>query len=46
MMGSIIKGGKQFNSVPDEASIEYNVRPVPSIIMTLLKIYSNKRLMK
>ena len=29
MMGSIIKGGKQFNSVPDEASIEYNVRPVP-----------------
>lgn len=29
LMGSIIKGGKQFNSVPEEASIEYNVRPVP-----------------
>ncbi|UDI77088.1 ArgE/DapE family deacylase [Staphylococcus taiwanensis] len=29
MMGSIINGGKQFNSVPEEASIEYNVRPVP-----------------
>ncbi|MBS3508970.1 ArgE/DapE family deacylase, partial [Staphylococcus aureus] len=26
---SIINGGKQFNSVPDEASIEFNVRPVP-----------------
>ena len=45
MMGSIIKGGKQFNSVPDEASIEYNVRPVPEYRL-LLKIYSNKRLMK
>ena len=29
MLGSVIKGGKQFNSVPEEASIEYNVRPVP-----------------
>ncbi|HBH9994286.1 TPA: ArgE/DapE family deacylase [Staphylococcus aureus] len=26
---SIINGGKQFNSVPDEASLEFNVRPVP-----------------
>ncbi|WP_348719751.1 ArgE/DapE family deacylase [Staphylococcus aureus] len=26
---SIISGGKQFNSVPDEASLEFNVRPVP-----------------
>ncbi|HDI6601843.1 TPA: ArgE/DapE family deacylase [Staphylococcus aureus] len=25
---SIINGGKQFNSVPDEASLEFNVRPV------------------
>ncbi|HEK6864092.1 TPA: ArgE/DapE family deacylase [Staphylococcus aureus] len=25
----IINGGKQFNSVPDEASLEFNVRPVP-----------------
>lgn len=29
MLGSVIKGGKQFNSVPEAASIEYNVRPVP-----------------
>ncbi|HGL4697593.1 TPA: ArgE/DapE family deacylase [Staphylococcus aureus] len=26
---SIINGGKQFNSVPDEASLKFNVRPVP-----------------
>ncbi len=26
---SIINGGKRFNSVPDEASLEFNVRPVP-----------------
>ncbi|MCC1234028.1 ArgE/DapE family deacylase [Staphylococcus aureus] len=26
---SIINGGKQFNSVPDEASLEFSVRPVP-----------------
>ncbi|HDF5339379.1 TPA: ArgE/DapE family deacylase [Staphylococcus aureus] len=26
---SIINGGKQFNSVPDEDSLEFNVRPVP-----------------
>ncbi|HHI6375898.1 TPA: ArgE/DapE family deacylase [Staphylococcus aureus] len=26
---SIINGSKQFNSVPDEASLEFNVRPVP-----------------
>lgn len=26
---SIINGGKQFNSVPDEASLEFNVRPFP-----------------
>ncbi|EKO2806221.1 TPA: ArgE/DapE family deacylase [Staphylococcus aureus] len=26
---SIINGGKEFNSVPDEASLEFNVRPVP-----------------
>ncbi|HEH1876289.1 TPA: ArgE/DapE family deacylase [Staphylococcus aureus] len=26
---SIINGGKQFNSVPYEASLEFNVRPVP-----------------
>lgn len=26
---SIINGGKQFNSVSDEASLEFNVRPVP-----------------
>ncbi|HDC3223843.1 TPA: ArgE/DapE family deacylase [Staphylococcus aureus] len=26
---SIINGGKQFNSVPDEASLEFNIRPVP-----------------
>ncbi|HID5018464.1 TPA: ArgE/DapE family deacylase [Staphylococcus aureus] len=26
---SIINGGKQFNSVPDEASLEFNVRLVP-----------------
>ncbi|HDP2592068.1 TPA: ArgE/DapE family deacylase [Staphylococcus aureus] len=26
---SIINDGKQFNSVPDEASLEFNVRPVP-----------------
>ncbi|HDH5315491.1 TPA: ArgE/DapE family deacylase [Staphylococcus aureus] len=26
---SIINGGKQFNSVPDETSLEFNVRPVP-----------------
>ncbi|HDB8161097.1 TPA: ArgE/DapE family deacylase [Staphylococcus aureus] len=26
---SIINGGKQFNSVPDESSLEFNVRPVP-----------------
>ncbi|HDI0833372.1 TPA: ArgE/DapE family deacylase [Staphylococcus aureus] len=26
---SIINGGKQFNSVPDEASLEFNVRPIP-----------------
>lgn len=26
---SIINGGKQFNSVPDEALLEFNVRPVP-----------------
>ncbi|QOC11913.1 ArgE/DapE family deacylase [Staphylococcus aureus] len=26
---STINGGKQFNSVPDEASLEFNVRPVP-----------------
>ncbi|HCA6960983.1 TPA: ArgE/DapE family deacylase [Staphylococcus aureus] len=26
---SIINGGKQFNSVPDEASLEFNVRAVP-----------------
>ncbi|HCW7450330.1 TPA: ArgE/DapE family deacylase [Staphylococcus aureus] len=26
---SVINGGKQFNSVPDEASLEFNVRPVP-----------------
>ncbi len=26
---SIINGGKQFISVPDEASLEFNVRPVP-----------------
>ncbi|MDG6592679.1 ArgE/DapE family deacylase [Staphylococcus aureus] len=26
---SIINGGKPFNSVPDEASLEFNVRPVP-----------------
>ncbi|GKS37236.1 ArgE/DapE family deacylase [Staphylococcus argenteus] len=26
---SIARGGKQFNSVPDEASLEFNVRPVP-----------------
>ncbi|HHD0170607.1 TPA: ArgE/DapE family deacylase [Staphylococcus aureus] len=26
---SIINGGKQFNSVPDEASLEFYVRPVP-----------------
>ncbi|HDH7006948.1 TPA: ArgE/DapE family deacylase [Staphylococcus aureus] len=26
---SIINRGKQFNSVPDEASLEFNVRPVP-----------------
>ncbi|HDE5039375.1 TPA: ArgE/DapE family deacylase [Staphylococcus aureus] len=26
---SIINSGKQFNSVPDEASLEFNVRPVP-----------------
>ncbi|NDR14714.1 ArgE/DapE family deacylase [Staphylococcus aureus] len=26
---SIINGGKQFNSVPVEASLEFNVRPVP-----------------
>ncbi|HDE6369938.1 TPA: ArgE/DapE family deacylase [Staphylococcus aureus] len=26
---SIINGGKQFNSVQDEASLEFNVRPVP-----------------
>ncbi|HDA5273431.1 TPA: ArgE/DapE family deacylase [Staphylococcus aureus] len=26
---SIINGGKQFNSLPDEASLEFNVRPVP-----------------
>ncbi|HAY6302310.1 TPA: ArgE/DapE family deacylase [Staphylococcus aureus] len=26
---SIINGGKQFNSVPDEASLEFNVRSVP-----------------
>ncbi|HHC6227138.1 TPA: ArgE/DapE family deacylase [Staphylococcus aureus] len=26
---SIINGGKQFNSIPDEASLEFNVRPVP-----------------
>lgn len=26
---SIINGGKQFNSVPDEASLQFNVRPVP-----------------
>ncbi|SAO68661.1 succinyl-diaminopimelate desuccinylase [Staphylococcus aureus] len=26
---SIINGGKQSNSVPDEASLEFNVRPVP-----------------
>lgn len=29
MIGSIIQGGKQFNSVPEVASIEYNVRTVP-----------------
>lgn len=29
MIGSIINGGNQFNSVPDKATIEYNVRPVP-----------------
>ena len=29
MVGSIINGGSQFNSVPGHAYIEYNVRTVP-----------------
>lgn len=48
---SIINGGKQFNSVPDEASLEFNVRPVPeydndfieSFFQNIINdVYSNK----
>ena len=29
MLNSIINGGEQFNSVPEKATVEYNVRTVP-----------------
>ncbi|MBE7583534.1 ArgE/DapE family deacylase, partial [Staphylococcus aureus] len=36
---SIINGGKQFNSVPDEASLEFNVRPVPEYDNDFIESY-------
>ncbi|HDF1505642.1 TPA: ArgE/DapE family deacylase [Staphylococcus aureus] len=36
---SIINGGKQFNSVPDEASLEFNVRPVPEYDNDLIESF-------
>ncbi|HFJ5312941.1 TPA: ArgE/DapE family deacylase [Staphylococcus aureus] len=36
---SIINGGKQFNSVPDEASLEFNVRPVPEYDNDFIKSF-------
>ncbi|HCZ9883324.1 TPA: ArgE/DapE family deacylase [Staphylococcus aureus] len=37
---SIINGGKQFNSVPDEASLEFNVRPVPEYDNDFIESFS------
>ncbi|EUD89395.1 succinyl-diaminopimelate desuccinylase [Staphylococcus aureus M0729] len=36
---SIINGGKQFNSVPDEASLEFNVRPVPEYDNDFIELF-------
>lgn len=42
---SIINGGKQFNSVPDEASLEFNVRPVPEYDNDFIESFSKISLM-